>query len=148
MEALTDEQKNLLAALITQGLPLDTESHKPSAQERQGLIRRLNTAQAKQSCDCSTCITLTLHYPADSEATLLASRPETPAPRTVLTATTQDGSALLLAHLVGHYLTDLEIAPIGQNTVCLPRPEELVFLAAAPGKGAEVPTGAGQPANI
>ncbi|MFW0112501.1 hypothetical protein [Rothia sp. CCM 9416] len=133
MEALTDEQKNLLAALITQGLPLDTESHKPSAQERQGLIRRLNTAQAKQSCDCSTCITLTLHYPADSEATLLASPPETPAPRTVLTATTQDGSALLLVHLGGQYLTDLEIAPIGQNPVCLPPPGRTRLLCSSTG---------------
>lgn len=69
MKALTDEQKNLLAALITQGRPLDAEGHNPSAQERERILRELHTAQTEQRCDCSTCITLALHYPADSKLT-------------------------------------------------------------------------------
>lgn len=127
MEALTDEQKNLLAALITQGRPLDAENYNPSAQEREGLLRTLHTAQAEQRCDCSTCITLALYYPAEPEIIPTASQLEQATASTTLTATTQDGSALLLAHILGERVTELEIAPTGQSVVCLPRPEELTF---------------------
>lgn len=127
MQALTEEQKSLLAALITQGRPLDAESHNPSAEERERLLRTLHTAQAEQNCDCSTCITLALYYPAELEATPPANQLESAAVSTILTASTQDGSALLLAHIAGERVTELEIAPTGQSAVCLPRPEELVF---------------------
>lgn len=113
-----EQEKNFFAAVLRLAKPLTPSDREPNTAEREAAIAALKEAQIEQTCDCGTCLTYDLLYPGHPETHNL--------PRTYLSAGTQDGEALVLAHLTDGRLTTLEVAPTGNKPVAaLPAADHL-----------------------
>lgn len=125
---ITPQRLEILHALITHGQPLTSQDATPDVHSRQKILTNLDQARADDSCDCGTCPSFGLIYPgADGHYWPGYHYSGQDLPARTLTATTQDGAALLLAHIRGDYLIELEIAPTGDHLVTLPRASDLAF---------------------
>ncbi|WP_237204487.1 hypothetical protein [Rothia nasimurium] len=111
-------EKEFFAAVLSLAKPLTPSDREPNTAEREAAIAALKEAQIEQTCDCGTCLTYNLLYPGEPIDQDL--------PRTYLSVGTQDGDALVLAHLAGGRLTTLEVAPTGNKPVAsLPATDNL-----------------------
>lgn len=111
-------EKDFFAAVLRLAKPHTPSDREPSTAEREAAIAALDEAQIEQACDCGTCLTYNLLYPGDPIDQDL--------PRAYLSVGTQDGDALVLAHLIDGRLTTLEIAPTTDAPViALPAPSTL-----------------------
>lgn len=106
-----EQEKNFFAAVLRLAKPLTPSDREPNTAEREAAIAALEEAQIVQACDCGTCLTYNLLYPGEPIDQDL--------PRTYLSVGTQDGDALVLAHLAGGRLTTLEVAPTGNKPVAV-----------------------------
>ncbi|WP_237194238.1 hypothetical protein [Rothia nasimurium] len=115
-----EQEKDFFTAVLRLAKPLTPSDREPNTAEREAAIAALEEAQIEQACDCGTCLTYNLLYPGEPIDQDL--------PRTYLSAGTQDGDALVLAHLAGGRLTTLEVAPTGNKPVtALPAADHLTL---------------------
>lgn len=112
------QEKEFFAAVLRLAQPHTSSDREPNAAERGAAIAALEEAQVQQTCDCGTCLTYDLLYLGEPINQNL--------PRTYLAASSKDGDALVLAHLVGDKLATLEVAPTGgKSIVVLPATDQL-----------------------
>lgn len=112
-------EKGFFAAVLRLAKPHTSSDRELSAAERETAIAVLTEAQAQPTCDCGTCLTYNLLYQGEPINRDL--------PRTYLAASTKDGDALVLAHLVGDKLATLEVAPTGSKPIqVLPSTDHLI----------------------
>ena len=109
--AAMKQEKEFFAAVLRLAKPHTLSDREPSAVEREAAIAALEEAQIVQACDCGTCLTYNLLYQGEPINQDLS--------RTYLSVGTQDGDALVLAHLTGGRLTTLEVAPTGNKPVAV-----------------------------
>ncbi len=113
-----EQEKEFFATVLRLAKPHTPSDREPNTAEREAAIAALEEAQIEQTCDCGTCLTYNLLYPGEPINQDL--------PRTYLSVGTQDGDALVLAHLTGSRLTTLEVAPTGNKPVAaLPATDHL-----------------------
>lgn len=113
-----EQEKDFFAAVLRLAKPLTPSDREPNTAEREAVIAVLEEVQIEQTCDCGTCLTYNLLYPGKPIDQDL--------PRTYLSVGTQDGDALVLAHLIDGRLTTLEVAPTGNKPVAaLPATDQL-----------------------
>ncbi len=113
-----EQEKEFFGAVLHLAMPLTPSDREPNTAEREAATAALEEAQIEQTCDCGTCLTYNLLYPGEPIDQDL--------PRTYLSVGTQDGDALVLAHLAGGRLTTLEVAPTGNKPVAaLPATDHL-----------------------
>ncbi|MDY3049899.1 MAG: hypothetical protein SOR40_09060 [Rothia sp. (in: high G+C Gram-positive bacteria)] len=112
------QEKEFFAAVLRLAQPHTSEDRELSTVERETAIAALSEAQVQQTCDCGTCLTFDLLY--------LGEPINQDLPRTYLAASSKDGDALVLAHLVGDKLATLEVAPTGGKLMqVLPATDQL-----------------------
>lgn len=125
---LSSQERELLLALLEGGQPLVPGDPVPSVQEKASLIAGLDQIRVGKSCDCGTCPSLTFSYLPD-EGKEQADEVEGQGQRLVLSAAPADGKALLLLHIRGQQLLELEVAPTEDAPVSLPSAADLTGLS-------------------
>ncbi len=118
-----------MTALLEGGQPLVPGDPTSSAQEKASLLASLDRLRVEGGCDCGTCPSLTFTY-LPGEGKEKADEVESQGQRLLLSAATADGKALLLLHIRGQQLLELEVAPTEDAPVSLPTAADLTGLEA------------------
>ncbi len=119
MRALTEAERLLLEAMIRQAPVCDPDWGLPTEADRARWLTMVDDLSVDKMCDCGTCPTIDLAY----KGTVVEAE-ETDS-RTVLEASAPD--ALMLLFIDDDIPSCLEIAPLDDGPVALPRPEEIFF---------------------
>lgn len=130
MKQLIEIEVNLIRALIVHGKPLTSGEPEPIPQARQALLATLADARATAGCDCGSCLSIKLAYPQTDGSyakVAQASAYQEKQERYTLSAGIAGQSALILLHIVGEQIAELELAPTDDEAVILPCVEDLVF---------------------
>ncbi|WP_297739756.1 hypothetical protein [uncultured Tessaracoccus sp.] len=124
LRELSDRDRALAKAMIAHANPTDADEPPPSAEQRRRWIEALRRTTVTHTCDCTLCGSVEL---ADLEQTNSCADTQS---RVVLGAGTKRDDALVLLFIDSDVPSYLETAPLGDEAVQFPSPDERVFITA------------------
>lgn len=119
MRAMTAHEQSVLEAMIRHASPFDSESEPPSITDRARWLAMIKDLSVHRLCGCGTCPTIDLAYkgvPVESGEHTTG---------TILEAGIRE--AMILLFINNDIPGCLEVAPINDEPVALPSPEEIRF---------------------
>lgn len=119
MRAMTVDERLVMEAMIRHAHAFDPDQRDPEPADRQRWLAMIDDLSVHGVCGCGTCPTIDLAYKGEpvecGEHTATA----------ILQADTRDAVVLLLVD--NDIPSCLEVAPLNDDPVALPSPEEIIF---------------------